>query len=152
VGWEKNAQIRPSTGTADMKESYQLQFGMYFRAIFGNEWMMIIMDCVGENMKDSWISEDELPSFKDTALNFMQRTQAVSERLMLCFARVSDSQTIISSKPTMFLSLIPKQRCVCFITSPSTRVSESRRLLPRRCSRGLGFPDSAVSASWSEWA
>lgn len=67
VGWEKNAQIRPSTGTADMKESYQLQFG--------------------ENMKDSWISEDELPSFKDTALDFMQRTQAVSERLMLCFAR-----------------------------------------------------------------
>ena len=87
VGWEKNAQIRPSTGTADMKESYQLQFGMYFGVIFGNEWMLIIMDCVGENMKDSWISEDELPSFKDTALDFMQRTQAVSERLMLCFAR-----------------------------------------------------------------
>lgn len=87
VGWEKNAQIRPSTGTADMKESYQLQFGMYFGVIFGNEWMLIIMDCVGENMKDSWISEDELPRFKDTALDFMQRTQAVSERLMLCFAR-----------------------------------------------------------------
>jgi len=87
VGWEKNAQIRPSTGTADMKESYQLQFGMYFCAIFGNEWMPTIMDCVGENMKDSWISEDELPSFKDTALDFMRRTQAVSERLMLCFAR-----------------------------------------------------------------
>ncbi|OCL02059.1 Clavaminate synthase-like protein [Glonium stellatum] len=67
VGWEKNPQIRPSAGTADMKESYQLQFG--------------------ENMKDSWISEAELPNFKDTALNFMRRAQSVSERLMLCFAR-----------------------------------------------------------------
>lgn len=54
VGWEKNAQIQPSTGTADMKESYQLQFGMYFCAIFGNEWMPT--------------------SFKDIVLDFMQRT------------------------------------------------------------------------------
>jgi isopenicillin N synthase-like dioxygenase len=27
AGWEKNAQIRPSTGAADRKESYQMQFG-----------------------------------------------------------------------------------------------------------------------------
>ncbi|OCK75736.1 iron/ascorbate family oxidoreductase [Lepidopterella palustris CBS 459.81] len=67
VGWEKNSQIRPSTGTADMKESYQLQFG--------------------ENMKDSWISSKALPDFRETALEFMRRTQAISEKLMLCFAR-----------------------------------------------------------------
>jgi isopenicillin N synthase-like dioxygenase len=27
AGWEKNAQVRPSTGVADQKESYQMQFG-----------------------------------------------------------------------------------------------------------------------------
>ena len=27
AGWEKNAQIRPSTGAVDRKESYQMQFG-----------------------------------------------------------------------------------------------------------------------------
>lgn len=27
AGWEQNSQIRPSTGVADRKESYQLQFG-----------------------------------------------------------------------------------------------------------------------------
>lgn len=27
AGWEKNAQIRPSTGAVDCKESYQMQFG-----------------------------------------------------------------------------------------------------------------------------
>jgi isopenicillin N synthase-like dioxygenase len=27
AGWEKNAQIRPSTGAIDRKESYQMQFG-----------------------------------------------------------------------------------------------------------------------------
>lgn len=27
VGWEKMSQTRPSTGEADTKESYQLQFG-----------------------------------------------------------------------------------------------------------------------------
>lgn len=27
AGWEKNKQVRPSTGAADRKESYQMQFG-----------------------------------------------------------------------------------------------------------------------------
>ena len=27
AGWERNAQIRPSTGAVDRKESYQMQFG-----------------------------------------------------------------------------------------------------------------------------
>lgn len=51
------------------KESYQLQFG--------------------SNMKDpdSWISEQILPGFKPRAREFMFRTQAVSEKVMLCLAR-----------------------------------------------------------------
>ncbi|EMC95724.1 hypothetical protein BAUCODRAFT_499654 [Baudoinia panamericana UAMH 10762] len=67
VGWEKRSQVRPSTGFADQKESYQLQFG--------------------DNMADKWIAEDALPGFKASAQQFMQKAQAVSEKLMLCFAR-----------------------------------------------------------------
>lgn len=67
AGWEKNAQIRPSTGAIDRKESYQMQFG--------------------ENMEGRWIEESVLPGFKDTSLKFMHHVQAVSEKLMICFAR-----------------------------------------------------------------
>ena len=67
AGWEKNAQIRPSTGAPDRKESYQMQFGV--------------------GMEGRWLSEDDLPGFKDVALAFMESCQAVSEKLMICFAR-----------------------------------------------------------------
>jgi isopenicillin N synthase-like dioxygenase len=67
AGWEKNAQIRPSTGAADQKESYQMQFG--------------------DNMKGLWPSENVLPGFKTSSLDFMRQAQGVSEKLMLCFAR-----------------------------------------------------------------
>ncbi|KAF4784463.1 2OG-Fe(II)oxygenase superfamily protein [Colletotrichum scovillei] len=67
VGWEKLSQIRPSTGAADQKESYQLQFG--------------------ENMNGVWASDEILPGFKEKSLTFMHRVQAISERLMLCLAR-----------------------------------------------------------------
>ncbi|KAK8237576.1 hypothetical protein IWZ00DRAFT_518988 [Phyllosticta capitalensis] len=67
VGWEKNSQVRPSTGVADTKESYQIQFG--------------------ENMNGLWISDAHVPHFRDEALQFMRRVQAISEKLMVCFAR-----------------------------------------------------------------
>lgn len=67
VGWEKKGQVRPSTGVADQKESYQLQFG--------------------QNMADKWIAEDALPGFKTSAQTFMKKAQGLSEKLMLCFAR-----------------------------------------------------------------
>ncbi|KAL3460883.1 hypothetical protein BJX64DRAFT_174004 [Aspergillus heterothallicus] len=67
VGWEKNSQIRPSTGAPDTKESYQLQFG--------------------ENMADLWLRDEYLPRFKEECLAFMHKVQAVSEMLMRCFAR-----------------------------------------------------------------
>lgn len=67
VGWEKRGQIRPSTGVADQKESYQVQFG--------------------DNMNGKWIAEDALPGFKPEAQAFMKKAQSVSEKLMLCFAR-----------------------------------------------------------------
>jgi isopenicillin N synthase-like dioxygenase len=67
AGWEKNAQIRPSTGQPDRKESYQLQFGP-------------VMDSL-------WPHSSHLPSFKTEALSFMRKCQELSERLMVCFAR-----------------------------------------------------------------
>jgi isopenicillin N synthase-like dioxygenase len=67
VGWEKMSQVRPSTGAADTKESYQLQFG--------------------ENMEKKWIAESELPDFKTRSLEFMHRVQGISEKLMVCLAR-----------------------------------------------------------------
>jgi len=67
AGWEKNSQIRPSTGQPDMKESYQLQFGA--------------------NMEGLWVSDEQLKGFKAASLEFMRKTQGVSEKLMVCFAR-----------------------------------------------------------------
>lgn len=67
VGWEKMSQIRPSTGAADTKESYQLQFG--------------------ENMKNSWIEDETIPNFKEKSLDFMHRVQSISEKVMMCLAR-----------------------------------------------------------------
>lgn len=67
VGWEKNSQIRPSTGKPDSKESYQLQFG--------------------ENMKGLWVGDNHLPGFQASSLGFMQQVQKISECLMRCFAR-----------------------------------------------------------------
>lgn len=67
AGWEKNAQIRPSTGAVDRKESYQMQFGA--------------------GMNGRWLEDEILPGFKNEALSFMRQVQAVSQKLMVCFAR-----------------------------------------------------------------
>ncbi|KAK7910827.1 hypothetical protein PG985_013308 [Apiospora marii] len=67
VGWEKAAQIRPSTGVPDQKESYQMQYGAA--------------------MDGMWLPETALAGFRQQSLAFMHKVQAVSERLMVCFAR-----------------------------------------------------------------
>lgn len=67
TGWEKAAQVRPSTGKADQKESYQMQYG--------------------SAMEGKWLPEETIPGFKDESLEFMHKCQAVSARLMTCFAR-----------------------------------------------------------------
>ncbi|KAI0408255.1 oxoglutarate/iron-dependent oxygenase [Xylaria palmicola] len=67
VGWERAAQVRPSTGCPDQKESYQIQYG--------------------PAMQGAWAPEAALPGFRAATLAFMRRAQAVSERLMVCLAR-----------------------------------------------------------------
>lgn len=75
VGWEQKSQVRPSTGEADQKESYQLQFG---------ENML-----TGGKGSDGslWMSDEHLPGFRSDCLRFMNRVQGVSNRLMICLAR-----------------------------------------------------------------
>jgi isopenicillin N synthase-like dioxygenase len=65
AGWESRAQVRPSTGTADQKESYQI---------------------TRPRMAGLYPSDDELPGFKPTMLAFEQASWAVGMRVLSCFA------------------------------------------------------------------
>lgn len=65
VGWESRAQVRPSTGTPDQKESYQI---------------------TQPHMATLWPSEAELAGFKATMLAFEGRCWAVGMRILSCFA------------------------------------------------------------------
>ncbi|KAG2210411.1 hypothetical protein INT46_004037 [Mucor plumbeus] len=65
AGWEKLAQIRPSTGVADLKESMQLGF---------------------HNMEDIWPSVDDSPTFRPTGERFMKQCNEVSTKLLTCLA------------------------------------------------------------------
>ncbi|KAJ9473873.1 Fe2OG dioxygenase domain-containing protein [Pseudozyma hubeiensis] len=65
MGWEKGAQIRPSTGTADQKESMQLQFA---------------------RMEGMWPSNDDIADFRARAEAFMDAVQQLSVKVMECFA------------------------------------------------------------------
>lgn len=65
AGWESRAQVRPSTGTADQKESYQI---------------------TRPRMAGLYPSEAELPGFRDTLLAFEQASWAVGMKVLSCLA------------------------------------------------------------------
>lgn len=65
AGWESLSQIRPSTGTADQKESYQI---------------------TRYHMDGLWPSEAELPEFTDRTLAFEQRCWTLAMQVLSCFA------------------------------------------------------------------
>ena len=65
VGWESRAQVRPSTGTPDQKESYQI---------------------TQPHMDNLWPSESELAGFKSTMLAFEKQCWTVGMRVLSCFA------------------------------------------------------------------
>lgn len=54
AGWEKNTQVRPSTGTADQKESMQLQFA---------------------RMDGLWPADEDIEGFQAGASRFMHQVQ-----------------------------------------------------------------------------
>lgn len=64
-GWEYLAQVRPSTGTADRKESYQITL---------------------PRMKKLWPTGEELAGFKTTMLAFERHNWALAMKVLSCFA------------------------------------------------------------------
>lgn len=65
AGWESKAQVRPSTGTPDQKESYQVTL---------------------PRMQGLWPSEAELPGFEQEVKAFESQCWQLGMRLMSCFA------------------------------------------------------------------
>ncbi len=65
VGWEFKSQVRPSTGTPDQKESYQITL---------------------PRMQDLWPDGNVLPGFKVVMLAFERANWAVGMKLLSCFA------------------------------------------------------------------
>ncbi len=65
AGWESRAQVRPSTRTADQKESYQI---------------------TRPHMDGLWPGEDALPGFQATMLAFEMQCWSVATKLLSCFA------------------------------------------------------------------
>lgn len=64
AGWEYKAQVRPSTGTADQKESYQITL---------------------PRMANLWPRESDVPDFKPTMLAFERMNWALAMRVLSCF-------------------------------------------------------------------
>ncbi len=65
AGWESRAQVRPSTGTPDQKESYQI---------------------TRPHMAPLWPTEAELPGFQATMLAFERQCWDVGMKVRSCFA------------------------------------------------------------------
>jgi isopenicillin N synthase-like dioxygenase len=65
AGWEFKAQIRPSTGTPDQKESYQI---------------------TRPNMEGLWPGPTALPGFRDKMLAFEAANWRVAMQVLSCFA------------------------------------------------------------------
>lgn len=65
AGWESLSQIRPSTGTADQKESYQI---------------------TRPRMQGKWPSENDLPGFQAAVLDFEAQCWKVGMQVLSCFA------------------------------------------------------------------
>ena len=65
AGWENKSQVRPSTKTPDQKESYQITRPL---------------------MASLWPTEEELPAFKQTMLDFEAQCWQLGMKLLSCFA------------------------------------------------------------------
>ncbi|WP_108258054.1 isopenicillin N synthase family dioxygenase [Mangrovicoccus ximenensis] len=65
AGWEFKAQVRPSTGTPDNKESYQI---------------------TRPDMEGLWPAEAELPGFRERMLRFERQNWELGMRILSCFA------------------------------------------------------------------
>lgn len=64
AGWEYKSQVRPSTGTADQKESYQITL---------------------PRMQGLWPDGEQLPGFKMTMLAFERQNWQLAMKVLSCF-------------------------------------------------------------------
>lgn len=64
-GWEYKSQVRPSIGTPDQKESYQV---------------------TRPHMDDLWPTQDEVAGFRETILSFEAKCWELAMKLLSCFA------------------------------------------------------------------
>ncbi|MBT9384956.1 hypothetical protein KM176_13885 [Pseudooceanicola sp. CBS1P-1] len=64
-GWEYKAQVRPSTGTPDNKESYQITL---------------------PRMKPLWPTGEEVPMFRPSLMAFERHNWALAMKVLSCFA------------------------------------------------------------------
>ncbi len=65
AGWEYRAQVRPSTGTPDNKESYQITMS---------------------DMENGWPDESELPGFEARMRRFERQNWELGMKILSCFA------------------------------------------------------------------
>ncbi len=65
AGWEFMNQVRPSTGTKDQKESFQITL---------------------PNMQGCWPAEETLPGFKTRTLDFEDKAWHLGMKVLSCFA------------------------------------------------------------------
>jgi isopenicillin N synthase-like dioxygenase len=65
AGWEYMSQVRPSTGTADQKESYQI---------------------TAPRMAELWPTGEQLPGFRAVMLGFERANWALGMKVLSCFA------------------------------------------------------------------
>ncbi len=65
AGWEYKSQVRPSVGTPDQKESYQVTL---------------------PRMDGLWPSDDEVHGFRSTIVSFESRCRQIAMDLLSCFA------------------------------------------------------------------
>lgn len=103
AGWESRAQVRPSTGTPDQKESYQI---------------------TRPHMAPLWPTEAELAGFQATMLAFERQCWEVGMKLLSCFADKLGFDPEFFTRATTRPRRTTRARCGCCTT---TRFRPRRR-------------------------
>jgi isopenicillin N synthase-like dioxygenase len=109
AGWESKAQVRPSTKTPDQKESYQITRPL---------------------MAGLWPSDQQLPAFRKTMLEFESRCWQLGMKLLSCFALSWDLRSRFSPPLTIRIVRPTRAHCVCCTTTPAS--GRSRDVARRR--------------------
>ena len=126
AGWEYKSQVRPSTGTADHKESYQITL---------------------PRMTKLWPSGDELPGFKAAMLAFERANWAVGMKVLSCFALKARLHAgLFHRVPRSALARIPEDAAASALHADGRRQARGLHRLARRRAYRFRLSDAAASA------